>query len=334
MNRRVSKTALLVSVALGIVVALFVVRPWSAPPPESSHALEEAAAPPSELTIQRGVGQVRLTFALPAETALSALAYAVVSASDIVIARGNVAVDQAHPTAQMQVVPLPAGQGNRLTVVGTSNVDGVKRTVHLGSRVFDVVPGQETAVNFTPGVGAGEPSPEIAAAGTGLVVPGAASADDATACQSCELSSAQGICDSPNITATSSVNPQSGEQTGIGWGCGTLRDPKAQAACQALLHCLNVNDCSHPGQNPVTGCYCGGAAADQCIGGQGINGACVPEYQSAALVSAGGPPVGAPGGQLSQFIATASSDPTTPIGLANNIKHCATETHCDACGTL
>jgi len=59
-----------------------------------------------------------------------------------------------------------------------------------------------------------------------------------------------GVCASENITATSNTDPQTGDQTGVGWGCGTFAEPKARSACLALLHCLNINECGHPGENP------------------------------------------------------------------------------------
>jgi hypothetical protein len=333
MSRAGSKRFLVLSLSLGIAllgtaVATFVghsSRRREVPSPS-----DEVAAP-NVAQIREGPGRVGLSLALPAGSALSSVAYAVLSAGRVVIARGNIPVGDPSVTTLSQSLVLPAGKADTVTFVGTSSAAGTRRTKFLGSKTFDVVPGQATEVAFTAAASA---ATELAAAGVGTPTDNLGAGESGLACQSCELSSGQGICDSPNITATSATNPQTGEQTGIGWGCGTLPDAKAQAACGALLRCLNATDCGHKGENPVTGCYCGAAAPDACIGGVGITGACIAEYQAAAAASPGGPAPGASGGQLSQFIATAAGDPTTPVGLADNIKHCAAETHCDACGAL
>ena len=329
-----SKLLLIVPLAVALGGVVLVVRSHSPRPTVQPDDPDETATavPRSELPVERGVGQISLAINVPPNAELSSVSYAVLSSGHVVLARGNVAVDPHAGVVTPPAITLPAGRGDTLTVVGHAKA-AAARTVYLGSRTFDVTPGGTTAVGFGAGAGVDSPAPGgvVAAAAPGGT---SAATDSATACQSCELSSDQGICDSPNITATSSTNPQTGEQTGIGWGCGTLADAKARAACQALLHCLNANGCAKAGENPVTGCYCGNAAPDACIGGQGISGACIAEYQAAALASPGAPPSGTGGGQLSQFIATASSDPTTPVGLASNIEHCARETHCDACLTL
>ncbi len=333
MSRAGSKKFLIVSLSLGIallgtVVATFVGH--LSKRREVSKQSDEIAVPNVD-QIREGPGRVGLSLALPAGSALSSVAYAVLSADRVVIARGNIPVGDPSVTTLSQSLVLPAGKGDTVTFVGTSSAGVARRTTYLGSKTFNVIPGQATEVGFTPAAGA---ATDFAAAGVGTTTGSLGNGDNGLACQSCELSSSQGICDSPNITATSATNPQTGEQTGIGWGCGTLPDAKAQAACVALLRCFNATDCGHKGENPVTGCYCGAAAPEACIGGGGITGACIVEYQAAAAASPGGPAPGASVGQISQFIATSAGDPTTPVGLANNIKHCAAETHCDACGAL
>lgn len=274
-------------------------------------------------------GQLQVSAAVPPDC--SAVAYAVVSSSGVVLARGTLPV--ANGESAPQLIAIPSG-GGTVTFVGTKTKDGASRTVYLGALPVEVSPGQQSAVQLSVGSEAEAATSRTPAAGSvaGTTVSG--STDSAVACRACEMSSAQGICDSPNITATSSTDPQTGEQTGIGWGCGTLPDAKAQAACLALLRCLNAKSCGRPGENPVLGCYCGDAPAEACMGGQGISGACIAEYQAAATSSPGGPAAGAAVGQLSRFVATAAGDPTTPVGLANNIKHCAMETHCEACEAL
>ena len=313
-----------------LVARLFITSPHHVADAEKSGAESTAAveAPNAEPQV---LGRVKLAIRVPSEAKLTSVSYAVVNAGHIVVARGNAPVEKQTAIVAAPPIVLPVGKGYTLSVVGNST-DGVKRAAYLGSGAFDVASGHDTPVSFTPNAGGDHATGESA----GAVIPAGAATpvDNAIACQSCELSSSQGICASENITATSNTDPRTGDQTGVGWGCGTLADPKARSACLALLHCLNVNGCGHPGENPVTGCYCGAAPAEDCMGGQGITGACIAEYQAAAMASSGGPPSGAGGGQLSQFVATASGDPTTPVGLANNIKHCATETSCDACQTL
>jgi hypothetical protein len=333
MSRARPKIFLVIPLVAALGGALLIARVFIASPRRAAEGRDEitsaAKAPNAE---PQGPGRVKLAITVPSGSDLTSVSYAVVSAGHIVVARGNVPVQQQAGIVSPPAIVLPTGKGYTLSVVGNATVAGLKRATYLGSGAFDVASGHDTPVSFTPSAGLARAEGESAAAAVpaGATVP----VDNATACQSCELSSSQGICASENITATSNTDPQTGDQTGVGWGCGTLADPKARSACLALLHCLNVNGCGHPGENPVTGCYCGAAPAENCMGGQGITGACITEYQAAASASPGGPASGAGGGQLSQFIATASGDPTTPVGLANNIKHCATETSCDACQTL
>lgn len=322
----------LVGVGVG---ALLVARAFIAPPRQAAEKKndEPAAAPEAPTAVAPvGLGRVKLAIALPANSALSSISYAVVSAAHIVVARGSAPVEKQTAIVSPPAIALAGGKGYTLSVVGNSTVGGVKRATYLGSGGFDVAPDRDTPVSFTPNAGvdhaAGESAGAAVAAGSGGAV------DNATACQSCELSSSQGVCASENITATSNTDPKTGDQTGVGWGCATLGDSKAQSACLALLHCLNVKDCGHPGESPITGCYCGAAPAEACMGGQGITGACIAEYQAAAIASPGGPALGAASGQLSRFIATAAGDPTTPVGLADNIKHCAAETNCEVCQAL
>jgi hypothetical protein len=317
--------------ALGgaLLIASLIVRSPRRAAESRDEITAAAEAPNAE---PQAPGRVKLAITVPSGSELTSVSYAVVSAGQIVVARGNAPVEKQAGIGSPPAIVLLSGKGYTLSVVGNATVAGVHRATYLGSGAFDVASGHDTPVSFTPN--AGITSAEGESAGAAVPAGAAAAVDNATACQSCELSSSQGVCASENITATSNTDPQTGDQTGVGWGCGTFAEPKARSACLALLHCLNINECGHPGENPVTGCYCGTAPAEDCMGGQGITGACVAEYQAAAIASPGGPASGAGSGQLSQFIATASGDPTTPVGLANNIRHCATETNCDACQTL
>jgi hypothetical protein len=320
---------LVAAVGAAFLIARARIRPLGPAAQRSNDEITAAAgAPRAE---PQGLGRAKVAITVPSESGLTSVSYVVLSAEHFVVARGNAPVDKQTGAAAPPAIVLLGGKRYTLAAVGNSEVGGVKRATYLGSGAFEVTSGQETPVSFTPNAGAtGESVGAATPAGGTATAP----ADSALACQSCELSSSQGICASENITATSNTDPQTGEQTGVGWGCGTLVDSKAQAACVALLRCLNANGCEHPGENPVTGCYCGAAPAEDCIGGQGITGACVAEYQAAAAASPGGPGSGSSGGQLSQFITGASGDPTTPVGLADNIRHCAMQTHCDACQML
>ena len=291
-----------------------------APPPP------KLAPPPSER------GSARFGLTLPPGSDISSVSYAVISPDRVVIARGTIpATGDGRPLESASII-LPAGQRDTVTFVGSSKGPAV-RVSYLGTRTFEVEPGRTTKVDLPSATG-GEGGAQLAAL-TGDTGDGKKTVSDPVlACQSCQLASQQPICNSPNITATSATDPNDGDQTGIGWGCSTLPDAKAQAACLALLRCLNANGCGRPGENPVSGCYCGGASPESCIGGVGITGACVAEYHAAAAASAGAPATGANAAALAQFIATAASDPTTAVGLADNVKHCAMETHCDACDML
>jgi hypothetical protein len=332
MSRARPKIFLVIPLVAAVGGALLIARPFVTSPRRAESSDEITAAPEVPSSEPQGVGRVKLAIKVPSESELTSVSYAVVSAGHIVVARGDAPVDKQTGIVSPPAIVLPGGKGYTLSVVGSSTVAGVKRATYLGSGAFDVASGHDTPVGFTPNAGVDRSTGD--SVGSVVSANAAAPVDNATACQSCELSSSQGVCASENITATSNTDPKTGDQTGVGWGCSTFADPKAKSACLALLHCLNVNGCAHPGESPVTGCYCGAAPAEPCMGGQGITGACITEYQAAAIASPGGPSQGATGGQLSQFIATASGDPTTPVGLADNIKHCANETNCDACQAL
>lgn len=316
--------------------AVLIVRHFTRPSPEAARETADevttGVASPTSRRYPQEVGRAKIAITVPPDSGLSIVSFAIVSTEHIVVERGKAPVDKQTGIVSPPVITVPSGKGYTLSVVGHSEA-GSRRSVYLGSGAFDVPAGQETAVSFTPNAGVEHATGESAAA----AVPSGATApvDNVTACQNCELSSDQGACVNENITATSRTDPKTGDQTGVGWGCGTLPEPKAQSACLTLLHCLNANGCNtRSGENPVAECYCGAAAPEQCMGGEGITGACIAEYQAAARVSPGGPGPGAANGQLSVFIATASGDPTTPIGLADGIKLCATETQCDVCQAL
>ena len=282
-------------------------------------------------------GRVRLVLSLPAAANLSAVSYVVQSSANTVLERGTLPVEGPSVKTLSREIVLPSGEGQTVTLVGTARAGSAARTVYLGRRTFEVVAGatKEVSVGASatatpPQADQGPPRGTPAA----LDVTGAGPGRDTLACQSCVLSSAQPICDPPNITATSSTNPATGEQTGVGWGCGTLATAPARGACLALVRCISANGCGRKGENPVMGCYCGGASPELCIGGQALTGPCIAEYQSSARASPGAPVATATAGELSRFIATESSNPSTAVGLADNLAQCALDTECDACSAL
>jgi hypothetical protein len=336
MRRSRPSVFLVIPLLAAVGVAVLIVRHLTRPSPEAARETADevitGVAGPASRPDPQALGRAKLAITVPPDSGLSSVSFAVVSTEHIVVERGRAPVDKQTGLVSPPAITVPSGKGYTLSVVGHSEA-GSRRSVYLGSSTFDVPAGKETPVSFTPNAGVEHATGELAAA----AVPSGATTpvSNVAACQGCELSSDQGACVTENITATSRTDPQTGDQTGVGWGCGTLTDPTAQSACLTLLHCLNANGCNgRPGENPVGECYCGAAAPEQCMGGQGITGACIAEYQAAARVSPGGPGPGAANGQLSVFIATASGDPTTPIGLADGIKLCATETQCDVCQAL
>jgi hypothetical protein len=284
-------------------------------------------------------GRVRLALNLPAGANLSAVSYVVQSSANTVLQRGTLPVEGPGVRTLSKEIVLPSGEGQTVTLVGTARSGSAARTVYLGRRTFEVVAGatKAVAVGASPATASSSAQADRESprgAPTALEAAASGPGRDTLACQSCELSSAQPICDPPNITATSSTNPATGEQTGVGWGCGTLGSGPARNACLALLRCIGASACGRRGENPVMGCYCGTATPELCIGGEGVTGPCITEYQAAARVSPGAPAATATGGELSRFIATESSNPSTPVGLADNLAQCALDTECDACSAL
>ena len=276
---------------------------------------------------------VKLRVPLPAGASFDSISYRVKSSAGALLAQGTVPVRNA--AALSHVVALPVGEGETIALLGHPR--GAAATAPCSSARRPST--SRAAARWTSSSDASPSSagaPGSANAGTLPVAAAedAGASDNLTACQRCQRDSKAGICDPPNITATSSTNRETGEQTAIGWGCATLPTTAARAACGALLNCLDVNECGEKGRNPVMACYCGHAGPDACIGGQGLTGACVPEYHAAALASPGGPTAGSDVGALSRFIATNAADPITPLGLADNVRHCTVDSPCEICEAL
>lgn len=166
--------------------------------------------------------------------------------------------------------------------------------------------------------------------------------DVARACASCEGEHASnGYCPPTLLTATVTIDPDTGDQVAVGWGLDTLATEGERAAGAALLHCLDVNHCSTdaqnacPGNNPVLGCFCGpGVAPIDCIIGAGVHGVCLAAFEAAAAATPGGPPSGSSLETFAAFVTTRGFEPGNPIGLAVNIKRCAIEAPCPVCDGL
>ena len=128
------------------------------------------------------------------------------------------------------------------------------------------------------------PAPDNSAANSPAVgetsahVAGPASVGNPAECRRCELASQNRNCSPAYLTAS---RDGAGNPVPDTFGCRTLTTAAAQAACGALLSCINKFHCSlnpvtkrAPGDNPVQGCYCGKAEAANCLSGTGIDGPC------------------------------------------------------------
>jgi hypothetical protein len=166
--------------------------------------------------------------------------------------------------------------------------------------------------------------------------------DPLAACEACQRAHAADVgCPPELLSATYTIDPETGDHVALGWGLATLATEAQRAAGAALLGCLNAHDCATdsqnvcPGDNPTLGCFCGtGVTAIDCIGGAGVHGVCLPEYAAAAAATPGGPPAGASLVELSLFVTTAAYDPSGPIGIADMIKRCAIDAPCPVCARL
>jgi hypothetical protein len=283
-------------------------------------------------------GHVTLSLSLQPGSLATYVGYVVKAANGAALTTGSMPVKD--PRAPLSVeLALPSGKGDTVTFFSSTNENGRKADWHLGARTFDVVPGQNARVNLgTVAVGSSTPSgtgnrpaegPTGASPG-GVTASGSAltamttGTPTASNCQACELAAEQGKCD-PGFLSGRADDPTS-------WGCGTLATPVERTACAALLHCLNVADCAQGG-NLFLGCFCGSANIQNCVAGSGVSGDCVPQYEAAAA-SAGGPPLGSPVAVLARYLIAMGTNPRSPVGLADNIRECAIQAHCNSCDGL
>jgi len=203
--------------------------------------------------------------------------------------------------------------------------------------------GSATGGTGTGGVGTG-------GVGTGGVGTGGAtggnmgtggSADTWALCGACELGSSNGNCDPGFLSQDGSGTP---------FGCDSLPTAQVQA-CKDLFHCIvtgngSGTNCSTngtgtaPGDNPSEGCYCGPApeTASNCITGAGITGVCAAAFHAAAIAdTSSGLTAASTEGAFAGYIAAKSFDPSTAVGMADNIATCAIDAPCAGptqCGGL
>ena len=171
-------------------------------------------------------------------------------------------------------------------------------------------------------------------------VTGTGGAVSEAACGSCELASSDGNCDPGFLSQDGS---------GVPFGCDSLPTSGQVTACKALLTCINTNNCSTngngtaAGDNAVEGCYCGPSpeTSSACNGGTGIVGLCKTQFHNAAVADgaagdprAAGLTTASAEGAFASFISVASFDPTTAVGMADNIKDCAVHSACTVCNSL
>jgi len=99
------------------------------------------------------------------------------------------------------------------------------------------------------------------------------------------------------------------------WGCNGFPSGSApRTHCQALLSCLTTMGCMF--QSDPTPCLCGALAPAICAAmGAPLTAACATQYAAAAA--------DAPGTVFTQF-----SDPTSPVGIADNIAQCDVDSAC------
>ncbi len=191
----------------------------------------------------------------------------------------------------------------------------------------------------TAGTGTGGSTGGTAGTGAGGAtggMTGAGGSDAWATCATCENGSSNQNCAMYYTSVDGSGSP---------FGCDSL--PAAQvAACKALAHCIVTNNCSTnstgtaAGDNAVEGCYCGPSpeTSGACLGGTGITGLCAAQYHAAAAADPNsGLTAASTEANYALYIATAAFDPTTAVGMADNVMQCAIDAPClgaSQCGGL
>jgi hypothetical protein len=101
------------------------------------------------------------------------------------------------------------------------------------------------------------------------------------------------------------------------WGCDGFTG-QAAANCRALLACFQRTGCVNPDGDDPTPCLCGALSPQDCEGlGTPADAPCAAEYAAAAGNS--------PNSVFVQFF-----DPTTPVGIADNLAVCDSGAMCGA----
>lgn len=270
--------------------------------------------------------RVRFAVSLPPGSDVRSLGYIVRSSHDEPLASGAIPVDDARSAVTAEIT-LPQGTNDTVTFIANPGAAVAGRSSFIAKQAFDVVAEEENGVE----IAATHFAPlATGVAGAGAGASASAVASGAPSCQACQLASDQGRCDPELLTATWNTDPNHDRPS---WGCDTLASAPLKAACAALLHCLATTRCAQ-GDSPVAKCYCGSASAVPCFAGDGIDGPCIASYRTAAAASSGGPDPTASDAELSRFVATYATNPTTPIGLADNLDECALAARCEACDSL
>jgi cysteine-rich repeat protein len=116
----------------------------------------------------------------------------------------------------------------------------------------------------------------------------------ATLCQQCEAQKCDAFFGAPGA-----------------WGCAGLTGA-AKTNCEALIGCIRTTHCA-AATNDAQACFCGTASDLACLTGS-ANGACKGQYETAA------------GTTDPSVIAGLFTDPSSPVGLANNQITCDADT--------
>jgi hypothetical protein len=118
-------------------------------------------------------------------------------------------------------------------------------------------------------------------------------------CSTCEATKCDGFFGSPGA-----------------WGCAGLTGA-AKANCQAIVDCVRSTHCAQA-TSDAQACYCGTAGDLACLTGA-ANGACKAKYEAAAGTTDPG------------TIAGLFTDPSSPVGLADNEITCDADTSAPTC---
>jgi hypothetical protein len=131
----------------------------------------------------------------------------------------------------------------------------------------------------------------------------------ATSCTMCMQDPAHAdVCPPENLSPPGQTAPAC-------FGCaGFTPNTTAVNNCNALIACIQTTHCA-AGDDP-TPCYCGALSAGNCVTmGAPTTAPCFAQYTAAAM--------GFPGNVFTQFF-----DPTTPVGISDNLWSCQADAPC------